>query len=69
MGKYKTYRLYDMYDGFDNRILVCQSDSIHEVTSAAIRWNIEETDGECDLYLYRYLESEHKYRLVSSWTY
>lgn len=68
MKEFKKYRLYDMYDRSDS-ILVCQSDSIQEVTSSAIRWNIEETDGECDLYLFRYSESEHKYRLVSSWTY
>lgn len=63
------YRLYDVYDGFSHRTLVGQYDTLREVKRAALHWDVEETDGECEFALYRLNELDGKYYLVEDWSY
>lgn len=62
------YRLYDVYDGFSNRILIGEFETLREVRRAALQWGKEETDGECDLALYC-RRDDGKYYLFADWSY
>ena len=65
----KQYRLYDVLDGFSNRFKIGEFDTLTEVRKAALHWDVEETDGECEFALYRLNELDGKYHFVPVWTY
>lgn len=64
----KQFRLYDVYDGFADRVKIGEYDTLDQVHQACRRWDVEETDGECDFALYQ-LQDDGKYHLVHDWTY
>ena len=64
----KKYRLYDIYDGYDNRTKIGEYDTMNQVKVAARVWDIEETDGECEFALYK-IQEDGKYHLIQNWTY
>ena len=64
----KMYRLYDVYDGYSNRVKIGEYDTMDEVRRAALQWDVEETDGECAFALYQ-LQEDGKYHLQRDFTY
>lgn len=65
----REFRLYDIYDGYADRILIGEFDTMKEAKSAALHWDIEETDGECCIVLYRFCYFDNMYCFVDDWSY
>lgn len=60
MEEMKKYRLWDHYEGYG---LIGDYDTEAEARAAAKQWN-EDTDGECQIVMYRLVNTKRGYEVV-----
>lgn len=64
----KNYKLYDVYDGFEDRFLIERSDDKEAIAMACIAY-AEECEDDCIFALYQYNQTDAVYKLVPDWHY
>lgn len=52
------YRLYDVYEG---RLHLGDFETLSMARAYALSWDIEETDGECEIFAYKWSEKDGKW--------